>query len=511
MDSKEMVSDSDASSYTKDGSLDYHGQPAVKWRTGGWRCGFLLLVNQGLANLAFAGVEVNMVLFAKSVFRQTNEEAANTFSSWTGTLYISSLIGAFLSDLYRRIGRYLTCFVFQVVSVIGSVTLSISTHLFILKPQGCGKIDQFDEEDPKEKQSKSSFYSYFYVALNLGCLFSETVLAYVENIGYWVLGFWICTVCAIFAFLLLLSGTLRYRCFRPSGNPLSRFSQVIVASFRKINLQVPSNGEELYEVYEKENETISSQRIVHTNDFKFLDRAAIMTPVEMTMTATNNGRNLNPWQLCTITQVEEVKCILRLLPVWLCTIFSPLAFTQMIGLFIEQGAAMDTKISNFQIPPASMTSFDIISTTAFILLYNKLIVSLLKNASENGQETSSLSILWQTPQYIGVAEAFLFVAQMEFFSSQIPDGLKSLGIALSMSSTAIGSYVCSMILTVVMAITTKNGEPGWVPPNLNDGHLDRFFFLCAGLIALNLVFFIIGAKSYKCISMENGRRLRQVN
>ncbi|KAK0581490.1 hypothetical protein LWI29_014417 [Acer saccharum] len=217
-------------------------------------------MNQGLANLAFAGVEVNMVLFAKSVFMQSNEEAANTFSSWTGTLYISSLIGAFLSDSF--LGRYLTCVVFQVVSVIGLVALSISTHLFMLKPQGCGKIgqlcdphsssetalfyisiyliaigngalepalatfgaDQFDKEDPKEKQSKSSFYSYFYVALNLGCLFSDTVLAYVENIGYWVLGFWICIGCAIFAFLLLLSRTFRYRHFRPSGNPLSRFS-----------------------------------------------------------------------------------------------------------------------------------------------------------------------------------------------------------------------------------------------------------------------------------------------
>ncbi|KAK3195025.1 hypothetical protein Dsin_026335 [Dipteronia sinensis] len=274
MDGKETVSDSDASSYTKDGSLDYHGQPAVKWRTGGWRCGLLLLGN-GAPEPALA------------------------------------IFGA----------------------------------------------DQFDEEDPKEKQLKSSFYSYFHVALNLGCLFSKTVLAYVENIGYWVLGFWICTGCAIFAFLLLLSGTFRYRRFRPSGNPLSRFSQVIVASLRKINLQVPSSGEELYEVYQRENETIKLKMwLLIFPTSRFLDRAAIMTPVEMTMTATNNGRNLNPWQLCTITQVEEVKCILRLLPVWLCTILSSLAFTQMIGLFIEQGAAMDTKISNFQIPPASMTN-----------------------------------------------------------------------------------------------------------------------------------------------------------
>lgn len=28
---------------TKDGSLDRHGKPALKGRTGGWRCGMLLL------------------------------------------------------------------------------------------------------------------------------------------------------------------------------------------------------------------------------------------------------------------------------------------------------------------------------------------------------------------------------------------------------------------------------------------------------------------------------------
>lgn len=77
-----------------------------------------ILVNQGLANLAFAGVEVNMVLFAKSVLRQTNAEASNTFSRWMGSLYLSSLMGAFLSDSY--LGRYLTCVTFQAFSIIVS-------------------------------------------------------------------------------------------------------------------------------------------------------------------------------------------------------------------------------------------------------------------------------------------------------------------------------------------------------------------------------------------------------
>ncbi|KAJ7962163.1 Protein nrt1 ptr family 7.3 [Quillaja saponaria] len=564
--------------YTRDGSVDRYGKPALKDKTGGWRCAILLLVNQGLVTIAFAGVEVNMVLFSKSVLRQTNAEAANTFSRWMGTAYCFSLIGAFLSDSY--LGRFITCVIFQVVTIVGLATLSLTTHWFLLEPRGCGKIgslcephppiqlaifyisiylialgngapepalatfgaDQFDEEDPEENKSKNSFYSYFYVALNLGSLVAETILVYIETLGNWVLGFWICTISSVIAYIFLLSGTLRYRHLKPSGNPLSRFAQVIVASMRKMNLQVPPNGEGLYDVQGSFDETNGMRRIHHTDGFRLLDQAAIITPEEMAL-MSDNVHNQNPWLLCSVTQVEEVKCILRLLPVWLCTIFSSVVFIQMLSLFVEQGAAMDRSVQNFHIPPASMTAFDIISTTAFILLYDKLIVPLyvkvmkrepkppselrrigiglgiamvalvisgfvererLKHASNNGKETSSLSIFWQTPQYVlvGVSEAFVYVAQMEFFASQAPDGLKSLGMGLCMSSSALGSYVATMLLTVVMAITSKNGKPGWVPPNLNEGHLDSFFFLSAGLTAINLGFYVVCAKRYQGITLE---------
>lgn len=269
--------------------------------------------------------------------------------------------------------------------------------------------------------------------------------------------------------------------------------------------------------------------------YRFLDRASIKTP--------DDGENLNPWRLCTITQVEEVKCVLRLIPIWLCTILSSVVFIQMISLFVEQGAAMNRKISHFHIPPASMTVFDIVSTSIFIICYDKLILPIyvkitkrkpnppselqrmgiglaiatvaiitagvvehhrLKYASEGPKETSSLSIFWQTPQYVlvGIAEAFTYVAQWEFFAAQVPDKLKSIGLGLSMCSSAMGSYTSSIILSVVMKITSKDGKPGWVPANLNDGHLDRFFFLCAGLTALNLVLFVSCAKKYKNIVVE---------
>lgn len=95
--------------------MDYFGVASIK-----------TTVNQGLVTLAFAGVEVNLVLFSKSVLRHSNAEAAHTFSTWMGTVYLFSLMGAFLSDSY--LGRYITCVIFQVVYIIVSFLIALSLH-----------------------------------------------------------------------------------------------------------------------------------------------------------------------------------------------------------------------------------------------------------------------------------------------------------------------------------------------------------------------------------------------
>ncbi|KAI5396411.1 hypothetical protein KIW84_062575 [Lathyrus oleraceus] len=79
---------------------------------------------------------VILVVFLTRVVGQSNAEAANNVSKWTGTVYIFSLVGAFLSDSYW--GRYKTCAVFQVIFVIGLMSLSLSSYLFLIKPKGCG-------------------------------------------------------------------------------------------------------------------------------------------------------------------------------------------------------------------------------------------------------------------------------------------------------------------------------------------------------------------------------------
>lgn len=75
-------------------------------------------MNQGLATLSFFGVGVNLVLFLTRVLQQDNASAANNVSKWTGTVYIFSLVGAFLSDSYW--GRFKTCAIFQLILVLVS-------------------------------------------------------------------------------------------------------------------------------------------------------------------------------------------------------------------------------------------------------------------------------------------------------------------------------------------------------------------------------------------------------
>lgn len=555
--------------YTKDGTVDRFGKPAIKGKSGRWKAAALILVNQGLATLGFFGVGVNLVLFLTRVLQQGNASAANDVSKWTGTVYIFSLVGAFLSDAYW--GRYRTCAVFQVIFTVGLVLLSLTSYMFLLKPAGCGDgklncekastvelivfymsiylialgnggyqpniatfgADQFDEEDRDEGASKVAFFSWFYLALNLGQLFSNTIIGYFENIGNWVLGFWMSAGSAALALIIFLVGTPYYRHFRPGGNPIPRVAQVFVAAFRKWNVRAPSDGDKLYELQNKASAISGSRKIWHSEEFRFLDKAATETEDDI----TSNHRS-NPWRLCTVTQVEEVKCILRMLPIWLCTIIYSVVFTQMASLFVEQGNQMKTVVGSFNVPPASMSIFDILSVAAWILLYRRLIVPFVYRITNNPKGLtelqrmggglilgmlgmiaagvveqyrlkfvnephgpSSLSIFWQTPQYffIGASEVFMYVGQLEFFNGQAPDGLRSFGSALCMTSISFGNYVSSLLVSIVMDITRRENQPGWIPGNLNRGHMDRFYFLLAALTAVDFVAYVMCARWYRCI------------
>ncbi|KAH9794243.1 protein nrt1/ ptr family 8.3 [Citrus sinensis] len=385
--------------------------------------------------------------------------------------------------------------------------------------------DQFDDTDSNERVKKGSFFNWFYFSINIGALISSSLIVWIQDNAGWGLGFGIPALFMGFAIASFFSGTSLYRFQRPGGSPITRMCQVLVASCRKWNLEVPNDSTLLYETQDKASAIEGSRKIEHSDELRCLDKAAVVSDAEI-----KSGDFSNPWILCTVTQVEELKILIRMFPIWATGIVFSAVYAQMSTLFVEQGMVMDTSIGSFTIPPASLSSFDVISVIFWVPIYDKIIrgfselqrmgiglflsvlcmsaaavveINRLRLARElelvDQNVSVPISIFWQIPQYflLGAAEVCTFIGQLEFFYDQSPDAMRSLCSALSLLTTALGNYLSSFILTVVTYFTTAGGKTGWIPDNLNKGHLDYFFWLLAGLSIFNMLLYVVCAKKYK--------------
>ncbi|XP_052187556.1 protein NRT1/ PTR FAMILY 8.1-like [Diospyros lotus] len=554
--------------YTKDGTVDYRGNPANKKKTGTWKACPYILGNECCERLAYYGMSSNLVLYFKHQLNQKSATASKNQSDWSGTCYITPLIGAFLADAY--LGRYWTIAVFSIIYVIGMTLLTLSATVSGIKPRcyeknvcdpthaqstvcfialylialGTGGIkpcvssygaDQFDDSDEAEKKHKSSFFNWFYFSINIGALIASSVLVYIQDNVGWGLGFGIPAVTMAIAVVSFFSGTRIYRNQKPGGSPLTRICQVIVASLRKYLVKVPADKSLLYEIADAESGIRGSRKLDHTKDLSFFDKAAVERQSD------HVKGSVDPWRLCSVTQVEELKAIVRLLPIWATGIIFSTVYNQMSNLFVLQGEKMNTRVgnSNFHIPPASLSIFDTLSVIFWVPIYDRVIVPFSRKLTgrrngltqlqrmgiglfisifsmisagilelirlkmikrHNYYETKEMhmSIFWQVPQYfiIGCAEVFTFIGQLEFFYEQAPDAMRSLCSALSLTTVALGNYLSSLLVTIVTSITAKDGKPGWLPDNLNYGHLDYFFYLLAILSVINLVVYFFVAQWY---------------
>lgn len=511
-------------------------------------------------------MSTNLVNFMTERLHQGNTTAANNVSNWSGTCYIMPLVGAFLADSY--LGRYWTISSFMIIYIFGLTLLTLAASVNGLKPTctngvcdptkaqtavvfvalylialGTGGIkpcvssfgaDQFDESDEREKKNKSSFFNWFYFSINIGALIASSVLVWIQmNVG-WGWGFGIPAVAMAVAVVSFFLGTRLYRHQKPGGSPLTRIVQVIVASLRKYGTKVPSDKSLLYET--KDSMIEGSRKLKHTEQLKFFDKAAVETQDDKI-----KGDAPNPWRLCTVTQVEELKSIVRFLPILTSGIIFSTVYGQMSTFFVLQGNTLDPSMGrHFKIPSASLSIFDTLSVIAWVPVYDKLIVPLARRVTGRERGFSQLtrmgiglaisifsmlaagllevtrlryvarhnlydykgflpiSIFWQVPQYfiIGAAEVFTFIGQLEFFYDQAPDAMRSLCSALSLVTVALGNYVSTLLVTIVAHITTRNGKLGWIPDNLNRGHLDYFFWLLGVLSIVNFLVYLLIANWY---------------
>jgi peptide/histidine transporter 3/4 len=402
---------------------------------------------------------------------------------------------------------------------------------------GCGGVrsallplgaDQFNNDSSLDIQKRRNFFSLFYICVIFGVITSGTIVVWIQENVSWAIGYGVATACIALALIGFLVGTPIFRRHEPHGSPVRSVFQVIVASFRNLALELPADSSLLYEVRRK-NTQKSEPKLAHTDDFRFLDKAAIMSDLSLDQDSCTS-----PWRICTVTQVEELKILIRLLPIWATGIFFCVGISQMHTTFIQQGTVMNTKIGSLSIPAASLYSFEVICVTFWVFLVNKVIIPVTRACFANGAEMTQLqrigigrflmifamaiaaflemkrlesvqggdqplSIAWQLPQYfvIAGAECFTIITQLEFFHGQAPDSMKSMLTAFALLTTALGNYFSSAIITLIARVTGTWHSPGWIPDDLNKGHLDYYYWCLAAISAVNFVVYIYFASKYK--------------
>ncbi|XP_061345251.1 protein NRT1/ PTR FAMILY 6.2 [Gastrolobium bilobum] len=567
-------------SWTVADAVDYKGFPADRSKTGGWVPAAFILGIEIIERLSTIGIAVNLVTYLMGIMHLPSSTSANIVTDFMGTSFLLCLLGGFLADSF--LGRYKTIGIFAAIQTLGTATLAISTKLPQLRPPPCHATpssckqatgfqmgilylalylialgtgglkssisgfgtDQFDEKDEKEKSQMAFFFNRFFFFISFGTLAAVTVLVYIQDkvSRSWAYG--ICSVSMVIAILIFISGTKRYRFKKSLGSPIVHIFQVIVAAIRKRKMELPHNVGSLYE------DTPESSRIEHTDQFRFLDKAAIVA--EGDFEKNLSGYTPSPWKLCSLTRIEEVKMMLRLLPVWATTIIFWTTYAQMITFSVEQASTMQRNIGSFQIPAGSLTVFFVAAILITLAVNDRLIMplwkkwngkqgftnlqriaiglilstfgmvaaflcerkrlSVAKGVSGN-QATLPISVFILIPQFflVGSGEAFIYTGQLDFFITQSPKGMKTMSTGLFLTTLSLGFFVSSFLVSVVKKLTETKDRQGWLADNINKGRLDLFYALLTILSFINFVAFVVCAIWYKPKKPKPSLQMEQVN
>ncbi|XVF09157.1 hypothetical protein REPUB_Repub07fG0067500 [Reevesia pubescens] len=551
-------------------------EPEIKYR--GIKAMPFVIGNETFEKLGTTGTSNNLLVYLTTVFNMKSITATNLVNVFNGTCNFATLIGAFLSDTY--FGRYKTLGFASISSCLGMVLLTLTAAISKLHPPACDSsesgtchgptpwqmtfllsglglmvvgaggirpcnlafgADQFNPKTESGKRAISSFFNWYYFTFTFAMMVSLTVIVYVQSDVSWALGL------AIPAFMMFLScvtffiGTRIYVKVRPEGSPITSVIQVIVAAVRKRQLNQPEQP--WISLFNHIPKSTINSKLSYSDQFRFLNKAAILTPEDK---INFDGSAAYPWKLCSLQKVEEIKCLIRVVPIWVAGIIYNLAAVQQQTYVVFQALQSNRSLGNtgFQIPAASYGIFTMIGMTIWIPIYDRIIVPWLQKYTKKvggitllqkmsigmvlaivtmlisavvedrrrafalskpiGIDSrrgaiSSLSAMWLIPQLtlVGFSEAFTVIALIEFYYKQFPENMRSIAGSFGFIGLAITNYLNSFLISVIHKITEGAPTGDWLAEDLNKGKLDYFYYLVAALEVLNLGYFIICANWYK--------------
>ncbi|XP_021889734.1 protein NRT1/ PTR FAMILY 2.7 isoform X2 [Carica papaya] len=511
----------------------------------------------------------NLIVYLIQEFNVKSVDAAQISNMIYGCTSFFPVIGAIIADSF--LGSFSVISNFSSISLLGMVLLVLTATVDCLKPQPCeiGSTSSCTSSPSKfqflvlyggiilaaiglggtrftmatmganqfEKATdRGIFFNWFFFSLYVSAVVSLTVIVYIEDNVSWGLGFGISLAANFIGLAIFLLGNWFYHHDKPQGSPFMDMARVVVAAIRKRKVVFSS---ETKDYYQEGSETMTVEATTPTDTFRFLNTASVKVEGDI----KPDGSNAKPWRLCSVQQVENLKILIRIFPLWSSSIFLATPIAIQTSFVVLQILTMDRHIGpHFKIPAGSILVLVLFSTSVSITLVDRLlcpmwqklthrsltplqrigvghvlnVLSMAVSAfveserlrvahSHNVQALSGsnkvpmLAAWWLFPQLVlvGIGEAFHFPGQVALYYQEFPLPLKNTATSMISLIIGIAFYLGAALIDLVRGVSS------WLPDDINNGRLDNLYWALVVVGVFNFGYYLVCSSLYKYQNVEN--------
>ncbi|KAL0436853.1 UNVERIFIED_CONTAM: protein NRT1/ PTR FAMILY 2.7 [Sesamum radiatum] len=530
--------------------------PTAGRRRGGWITTPFIIASVAGLTLGGGGWLNNLIVFLIQEFNIKSINAAQINNVICGCSNFFPVLAAVLADSF--LGCFSVIWISSIISLLGLILLVLTVTVDGLRPPDCETgssfcastsriqytilfaalalvsmglgstrftLTTFGANQFNRLKHQTTYFNLYFFTLYVSSFISATGIVYVEDNLSWAWGYGICIVANVMGFAVFLAGSRFYYHDKLQESPFTGLACVVVACVRKRNAEISSESADYYYA-DTDGGKVAVEEAPPTKSFQILNRAALKTEGDV----LPNGSISKLWKLCTVQQVEDLKSLIRILPLWSSSILLSTPIGIQGSLTVLQALTTNRHLGHrFQIPAGSMMVFSLISTAISLTLFDHFLwpmwkrvagknptslqqigvghmlnitsmaVSAIVESKRRDAATSHhlqgglMSVLWLVPQLVivGTGEAFHFPGQVALYYQEFPTCLKSMATAMVAMQLGVAYYLSTAVIDFVRRVTE------WLPDNIDDGRVDNVYWLLVVIGVFNFGFYIVCSWLYK--------------